>query len=176
MAWPNTPFRTMSDGSTFWDAALGNALQAAINGVSTGNASLLGAVLDGVGGAASTPIAGALTLAGSAGGITAPTPAFSRGTIYKESGLFAGALINGGTSLVAGFNISAWTHAGAGSHSFALLSAASSATRVVVVGVLATINGFFQGLCSGTSTIICATANTAGTAVDTTFGFLAFHL
>lgn len=31
MAWPNTPFRTMSDGTTFWDAALGNALQSAIN-------------------------------------------------------------------------------------------------------------------------------------------------
>lgn len=50
MAWPLTPFRTMADGSTFWDAALGNALQAGTNGIIGGTYSLAGAVLDNVGG------------------------------------------------------------------------------------------------------------------------------
>lgn len=31
MAWPYSPVRTMVDGSTFWDALLGNDLQTAIN-------------------------------------------------------------------------------------------------------------------------------------------------
>lgn len=52
MAWPLTPFRTMADGSTFWDALLGNALQTGTNGIIAGTYSLAGAVLDAVGGTA----------------------------------------------------------------------------------------------------------------------------
>ena len=50
MAWPLTPYRTMVDGSTYWDAALGNALQSGINGLYTATASIAGEVLDGIGG------------------------------------------------------------------------------------------------------------------------------
>lgn len=52
--WPNTPIRNMIDGSTYWDATLGNAIQSAINNISTQQASLAGAVLDGIGGQAKT--------------------------------------------------------------------------------------------------------------------------
>lgn len=176
MAWPNTPFRTMADGSTFWDAALGNALQSAINNISTGNASLLGAVLDGVGGAASTPIAGALKLSATAGGQTVPTPAFSLATLYKESGLFAAAFVNAGTTFITGLNIASFTHGGTGSYSFGLNTAGPAVNRILVVGCTMTINGFFQGVASTTSVIACGTANSAGTAVDTTFTMLAFAI
>lgn len=57
MAWPLTPFRTMADGSTYWDAALGNALQTAINGLYSGVASVLSTAVDGLGNQAVLPSA-----------------------------------------------------------------------------------------------------------------------
>jgi hypothetical protein len=54
----------MVDGSTFWDAALGNALQTAINGLYAATSSAYGLVVDGVGGAAVTAAAGAIQFAG----------------------------------------------------------------------------------------------------------------
>lgn len=52
MAWPNTPFRTMIDGTTFWDAALAAALQSAINNITNRQQSLAGLLIDNAGGTA----------------------------------------------------------------------------------------------------------------------------
>lgn len=52
MAWPLTRYRTLINGSTFWDDLFGNALQDGVNGLCLGTYSHNVLVVDGAGGAA----------------------------------------------------------------------------------------------------------------------------
>jgi len=115
MAWPSTPLTSyLSGGLPAIKAFDLNAFQAAINGVVNATYSLLGLVIDGVGGNVVVPTAGALMLSGSASGVVAPTTAVPWGTMFREGPQFGAARVTGAGVFEAGYNVQSTTRTGAG--------------------------------------------------------------
>lgn len=84
-AWPLTPRTTYVAGTTpAIKAADLNAFQEAFNKIFLGEWSLKGVVVDGTGGAASSPVAGSVVVSRSIVGNTMPTPSAAAGELPKS--------------------------------------------------------------------------------------------
>jgi len=96
-------------------------------------------------------VSGTGALLGTAGGTSAPTPAFIRGALYVESTPFA-LCSSDGTNFTAGMNVASWSKTGTGLYQFTLNTHASSAGRLVMAG--ATLSGFVEATASDDHTIV----------------------
>jgi hypothetical protein len=119
---------------------------------------------------------GTLSAGGSAGGVAAPTPAFVRGTLYKESGIFAAALVSSaaGGTFISGFNIASFVRNSTGVYTLTMNAAAVSAARLIPMATLAAVNGFIEAIAGSASTIVVSTFNSSGVLTDESFSLLAF--
>lgn len=177
MAWPLTPYRSMVDGSTFWDAALGNALQTGTNGIVAGTYSLAATVVDGTGGATVSPVAGTSKVSTNLISTATPSPAFVPGTLYKDLVAVAGGYItNGGAAAIGcGFGISSVSRTGAGIVQINLLNTLASTSKCFLTATIATSGTVFWFAGSTTTTaVVIGTTDTSFTAADKNFAFVLY--
>lgn len=121
-AWPTTPLTTYVSGTTpAIKAADLNAFQTAINKILLGEYTYKGIVVDGTGGAGTTPNAGSVTVSRTASGTSAPTTQLAAGELTKAMVPMGWASINAAGDLVRGLNVyddpgvlGGATHVGAG--------------------------------------------------------------
>lgn len=135
MAWPLTPIQTFIANVTRWTASFANQLQAGVNGIVAGTYSLLGVVVDGVGGVVSTAVAGAISMSTPAGSTTVPSPlTVARKVFYGDMQPYAMAIVDqasSGTAVVKwGVNVAGIATNGAGDWTIQLKTAAPALARM----------------------------------------------
>lgn len=134
MAWPLTPIQTFIANVTRWTASFANQLQAGVNGIVAGTYSLIGVVIDGVGGVVSTAVAGAISMATPAGSTTVPSPlTVARKVFYGDMQPYAMAIVDqtSGTAVVKwGVNIQAIVNNATGDWTIQLKTAAPALARM----------------------------------------------
>lgn len=105
-AWPTTPLTTYVSGTTpAIKAADLNAFQTAINKGFLGEYTYKGIVVDGTGGAGTTPNAGSVIVSRTASGTTAPTTQLAAGELAKAMVPAGWAQVDATGTLVRGLNI-----------------------------------------------------------------------
>lgn len=119
MAWPLSPLTSYVGTTTPYIKATDlNSFQSAINGVFNGTLSLKSVVVDGTGGAASSPSAGEIHVSRVVADAAEPsTSTTNKGQIYKESCPTTKAAISGGFATVTwGYGVYAVTKTGFGDY------------------------------------------------------------
>lgn len=106
MAWPSTPLTSYVSNTVPAIKAFDlNAFQMGVNGIITGTYSHKGVVVDGLGGALSTPTSGALTLTQSGSSAATPNPTTPLGSFYQNQLMSCVGYIDQAGTIVRGVNI-----------------------------------------------------------------------
>jgi len=123
--------------------------------------------------AAATGPTGCIMVSASLGGTNVST-AVARGTIAKESMLFAAASINGGKTMLACYNISGFTRTATGSMTLTFGQQASDFLRLCSAGMLTTAAGSISAQALGATSITLTTRDSSGNLIDSTSNWI-FH-
>ncbi len=106
MAWPSTPLTSYVSNTVPAIKAFDlNAFQMGVNGIINGTYSHKGLVIDGLGGALSTPTSGALTLTQSGSSIATPNPTIPLGSFHQNQLMSCVGYISSAGTIVRGVNI-----------------------------------------------------------------------
>lgn len=157
------------------------SVQDNINGFLAGTDSILGLVLDGVGGQSSSPVAGGLTVTASAGGTLLPTPAFTRGVTYVQSPPFL--LVHGSNSggIYAGINVTNAVRNSVGNYTITLNTAIPTAnTHLVLTGTVHNggipNKGIVTVNVTSSTTVTVLVCDLTGTAQDYDYHLIGFAI
>lgn len=170
---PPTRNRTYVDGVTQIPAGDMNDAQDLEIGLCTGTKSIKAITVDGVGGAAATPVSGTIGASASVAGSSTPTPSFTGGLTYKESPPFAFCKVNAAGTFITGMNIASIAHGGTGSYTVTLSTAAASTAKMLVI-IGANNVGFAFATVNTTTQISVGTRNTSGVAADVDFSLVVY--
>jgi hypothetical protein len=172
MAWPLSRITTYVAGVSQIAASAMNSIQDYVIGLYLGTYSVKALVVDGTGGAATTPPDGTLRVSSTAGfGTSVPTPATAKHDMYKPMIPMAMGYVTwsaGTPSFAWGMNVASITDVGPGILQVDLSDAVTSMSKTVVLATTAGSTGIVGAAWSSTSQVQLSIIDNAGNALDPT--------